>query len=186
MLGELLLNLDLNLKKIENDKNNNCGSCKLCIDSCPTNALKDFTLDKESCIQHLSTELNWPEKINGKKFIELWSTRFFGCTDCIDNCRMNRCQKTGSLNQEELTGFIGTTFNPETILTFKKADYKNHFRNNQLTAGWIPVVALARNGLASLYNQNKIKMIEEYFNNINNFGWDKEEIDYLKKFKIFI
>ncbi len=64
--------------------------------------------------------------------------------------------------------------------------YKAFFKNNQISAGWIPTVTLARNMMASLYNLRRIDMIEEYIKKIDNYGWDESEKEYLKNFYFFL
>lgn len=183
VLGEILLKENLEISKEKSVPALHCNSCSKCIDICPTGALEDVGLNKELCIQHLSSELTWPEEIGGKKFIKLWGTRFFGCTDCLDICPMNDLYTKNGIGEDVMTGFIGTSFDTENILKFTKRDYKNYFRNNQLSSSWIPEAALARNALASLFNLKKLGLIEDYFSSLKNLGWNDEEIMFLKKFK---
>ena len=178
VLGELLLAEELPASK---PRVISCGDCNICVEYCPTGALSnDGRVNKEICIQHLSSELEWPDKINGKNFLDYWGVRFFGCTDCIDSCPENNYVK--KINNDKLSGFIGTSFNPEKIILFNKNDYKNYFRSNQLGASWIPEAALARNALASLYNLQKKSIIKSYLENISIYGWDEEERKYLTDF----
>jgi epoxyqueuosine reductase len=177
VLGEILIDCEIETDLPQDKK---CGSCKLCINSCPTGALKENgKIDKSLCIQHLTTQLDLPEKINGQYFSDFWKNRFYGCTNCIDICPQN--EKNIKQN-EELVGFIGTTFDVTKILDFKKDDYKKYFEKNQLSAGWVKEVVLARNGLLSLYGQKKFETIKEYLNKVETFNWDMGEEKYLKEF----
>ena len=96
---------------------------------------------------------------------------------------MNDLYKKSGIDENELIGFIGTVFDPANILKFTKRDYKNYFKNNQLSSSWIPEAALARNGLASLFNLKKLELIGEYFNSLKNFGWNEEEMIFFEEFK---
>jgi epoxyqueuosine reductase len=184
ILGELLLPFEF----IPSEKlNSNCGKCNLCIDACPTKALTDNgRLKRKLCIQHLSSEYDWPEKINNKSFIKIWGVRFFGCTNCIDICPFNKSSHKIDYKEEELIGFIGTTFDVMNVLKFNKNDYKTFFKRNQLSANWIPTATLARNCLASLYNLDRKEIIEEYIKKLDNYDWNDLEKKFLKKFCFFL
>ena len=64
-----------------------CGSCRACIDACPTNAIMDeYAVDANKCISYLTIEnkSEIPEKFKGK--FENW---IFGCDICQDVCPWN-------------------------------------------------------------------------------------------------
>ncbi len=183
VLGELLLSIKLPSFDIINDS---CGECNECIKACPTGAISEYgVLNKDLCIHHFSSQLNWKKIIGNKNFIKLWGNRFFGCTACIDICSFNKNNIKIDKN-DRLIGFVNTTFDLKNLLRFDKDMYKAFFKNNQISAGWIPTVTLARNMMASLYNLRRIDMIEEYIKKIDNYGWDESEKEYLKNFYFFL
>lgn len=69
-----------------------CGSCKRCIESCPTEAiLPDKTINGSKCISYFTIELKdeiIPEEQKGK--FQNW---MFGCDICQDVCPWNRFSK---------------------------------------------------------------------------------------------
>ena len=69
-----------------------CGSCTLCIDTCPTDAiLDDKVIDGSKCISYFTIELKdmlIPEKMKGQ-----FANKMFGCDICQDICPWNRFSK---------------------------------------------------------------------------------------------
>lgn len=66
---------------------NQCGSCTLCIDSCPTGALeRPFYLDASRCLSYLTIEYKGAvNRENGKDM----GNCFFGCDRCQEVCPFN-------------------------------------------------------------------------------------------------
>lgn len=69
-----------------------CGTCRKCIDACPTNAIsEDKVVDGSQCISYFTIELKdllIPENMKGK--FQNW---LFGCDTCQDVCPWNRFSK---------------------------------------------------------------------------------------------
>lgn len=69
-----------------------CGSCRKCIEACPTEAiLPDKTVDGSRCISYFTIELKdalLPAEMKGR--FENW---MFGCDTCQDVCPWNRFSK---------------------------------------------------------------------------------------------
>jgi hypothetical protein len=76
---------------------------------------------------------------------------------------------------EELTGFIGTTFTLEEILTMKKSGIRQRFHKNQLSARWVGELRLVRNALASLFNLGNSASILNYLNQMNRLEFSPED-----------
>jgi epoxyqueuosine reductase len=91
-----------------------CGSCRKCIDSCPTNAIKeDRVINGSQCISYFTIELKdeiIPSEMSGQ--FKNW---MFGCDICQDVCPWNRFSKP---HQEK-------EFDPlPGILDFSKKDWE--------------------------------------------------------------
>ncbi len=90
-----------------------CGSCRKCIDACPTDAIiEDRVIDGSKCISYATIELKneIPDTFKGK--MADW---MFGCDICQDVCPWNRFSKPH--HQEK--------FNPNPLLkNLKKSDWQ--------------------------------------------------------------
>lgn len=86
-IGELLLNLELDYdcERIED----HCGTCNLCIDSCPTKAITEpYVVDSTRCISYVTIESREPEIDH--ELTPLLNGWVYGCDICQDVCPWNR------------------------------------------------------------------------------------------------
>jgi epoxyqueuosine reductase len=86
-IGELLLNLDLDADADRAE--DHCGTCTLCIDACPTQAITEpYVVDSNRCISYATIELRTPELPDSiEQNLSGW---FYGCDICQDVCPWNR------------------------------------------------------------------------------------------------
>ena len=107
-----------------------CGSCKRCVEACPTEAiLPDKTIDGSRCISYFTIELKEaliPENMQGK--FHNW---MFGCDACQDVCPWNRFssphREEGFQPLPEVLSYSTKDWEALTEETFKKL-----FRNSPL------------------------------------------------------
>jgi epoxyqueuosine reductase len=89
-IGTLITDLDLTAD--DAFAKDYCGTCRKCIDACPTNAIKENkVIDGSRCISYFTIELKEeliPVEMKNK--FEHW---MFGCDICQDVCPWNRFSK---------------------------------------------------------------------------------------------
>ena len=80
--------------KFDKSEKNHCGSCKACIDICPTDAfVKPYQLDARKCISYLTIEHKGPIDLSLR---EKMGNRIYGCDDCLAVCPWNKFAKKSS------------------------------------------------------------------------------------------
>jgi epoxyqueuosine reductase len=127
-LGEIVLNLELQADAPETT--DFCGTCTMCLDACPTNAIiAPRIVDSNRCISYVTIESRGPEfpdeisqNLNG------W---LYGCDTCQDVCPWNRFEKP---SEEERFEPRPNNVSPDLaeILNLSPEKYAERFRRSPM------------------------------------------------------
>ena len=148
-IGELLLNLELEYE--EDQIADQCGSCTLCLDACPTGAIVEpYVVDANLCISHATIEsraatirADVAERLDG------W---FYGCDVCQDVCPWNHTTPvTGETRFEPRERNVNASLAETLELT--PESYAARFRGSAMKRA--KLTGLQRNARALLENSTK-------------------------------
>jgi len=182
-LGVILTTLDLEptLGVNELPPPDLCGSCRRCLDACPTQAfVEPYVMDARKCISYLTIELRGaiPEELRG-----LMGNHVFGCDICQDVCPWNRRSPVVTLPQFQPRVFPPAEGNHagaslplqdeslylprlEWLLGLSEADFRGLFRGSPVKrTKWRGLmrnacIALGNSGLRpGMADQSRIKAL---------------------------
>jgi epoxyqueuosine reductase len=143
-LGELLLDIEVEYDTAREE--DHCGTCTLCLDACPTQAITaPYVIDSNLCISHATIELRdaeLPREVAGR--LDGW---LYGCDVCQDVCPWNRFeQPTAETRFEPRPGNVSPDLAEIAALTHDA--YVERFRHSPIKRA--KLAGLQRNARALL------------------------------------
>lgn len=126
-LSELITDLEL-----ESDVpfQGSCGSCRICIDECPTGAIEENGIDARKCIAYLTIEhkTEIPEALRDQI-----GNHVFGCDECLNVCPYTIKQKESTaLDLKSESGF-GPALDLATLFQLKsQSEYEKIFEGTAI------------------------------------------------------
>lgn len=148
-LGEILLNVELEYGDMPVE--DHCGTCRKCIDACPTGAIvAEKIVDSARCLSYATIELRdaeLPPKI--QENLNGW---LYGCDICQDVCPWNRFQKPTEETRFEPRA-ENVSADLDRILELTPETYAERFRRSAMKRA--KVHGLKRNAQALKTNGGK-------------------------------
>ncbi|MEI6504128.1 MAG: tRNA epoxyqueuosine(34) reductase QueG, partial [Armatimonadota bacterium] len=134
---------------------NHCGTCRACLDACPTRAFPEpYVLDANRCLSYLTIELRGAISPDLRTAV---GERVFGCDVCQEVCPWNRRAPVGT----EPAFAPAPGMNPlplEELFFWHEARFRERFRRTPLWRS--KRRGLLRNAAIVLGNQHSIASLE--------------------------
>lgn len=130
LLGELLTTLDL--PPDEPFTADRCGTCRRCIDACPTDAIHETerAVDARLCISYLTIELRGSIPVELRPLI---GNRVFGCDICQEVCPWNDERDTGAPVSGRAWATASMIEWAEELIGLDEEGYRARYRDTALT-----------------------------------------------------
>jgi epoxyqueuosine reductase len=150
-LGVILTSLELPPNLPAADR---CGTCRRCIDACPTHAfIEPYKLDASRCISYVTIEKRGaiPEELR-----EGVGRQVFGCDICQDVCPWNRrAPVTAAPEFQPRSGLVNPAL--EWLATMKEEEFRMTFRGSPIRRA--KRSGLRRNAVVSIGNSGDRRFI---------------------------
>lgn len=127
-LAALLTNLELEAD--EPFDSSHCGTCRACLDACPTNAfVEPFVLDGSKCISYFTIE---SQSLPAPEIREQIGDWLFGCDICQEVCPWNRKPEAYVQSETELSQPNVTWLPNDAVQLFTMSDdeFREKFRKS--------------------------------------------------------
>lgn len=140
-----------------------CGSCRRCVDVCPTGAItSDYEVENDLCISYLTIENRGPIPVALRKPIGTW---IFGCDLCQEICPVNQLAGDVAFDEFRIRDSMNE-FDMRDILRMSQSDFHEKFRGTPIMrakyAGMQRNVCVA---LGNIGDPSDILLLEETLEN---------------------
>jgi epoxyqueuosine reductase len=126
-LGALLTDVEL---EVDQPMQKDCGTCRLCIDACPTNALDEaYHLAAERCIAYLTIEHRGPIADELRPKLGEW---IFGCDICQEVCPHNTSTRGRPRGWTEFDPRLGTRLDLVSLTQLDEQAFREHFQGSPI------------------------------------------------------
>ena len=134
LLGEIITTLELPADDPAADR---CGTCRRCIDACPTGAITDeYQLDARKCISYLTIEHRGEIEPALQRQMGDW---MFGCDICQDVCPWNS-KAPMAISPELQPRFASGSLDVNQVLRWGEQEYRDTLRHSAIKRVKLPVL----------------------------------------------
>ena len=153
-LGVILTSLELTPDPPA-DHGQHCGSCRRCLDACPTQAFDGpHRIDARKCISYLTIEHDGPIP---EEFRSAMGNRIYGCDDCLAVCPWNRFAQSAAANRAFLPRAELTAPRLADLLALDDASFREMFAGSPIKR--IGVKRMIRNCLIAAGNSGQPELM---------------------------
>lgn len=125
-----------------------CGSCRLCLDACPTACITEWAIDSEACLGYLNQKSD-EVPLQHREAMGDW---LFGCDICQDVCPHNVKAKAGLSPDYAPLPMPGAFPDLGQMAQMKDEEFEQWFRPT--AADWRGPEAIRRNAFVALGNSD--------------------------------
>jgi epoxyqueuosine reductase len=134
-----------------------CGTCRRCLDSCPTQAfLSPHRIDARRCISYLTIEHDGPIPAEFRKAM---GNRIYGCDDCLAVCPWNRFADAAAANRAFLARAELAAPRLADLLALDDAAFREMFAGSPIKR--IGRNRMIRNCLIAAGNSGELELVPE-------------------------
>src|SRR4051794_37933459 len=162
-LGVILTSLELEPDSPA-DHGQHCGTCRRCLDACPTQAFTGpHRIDARRCISYLTIEHDGPIP---EEFRKPLGNRIYGCDDCLAVCPWNRFADAAAANRAFLPRAELAAPRLADLLALDDQAFREMFAGSSIKR--IGVARMIRNCLIAAGNSGDGSLIEAIRPHLNN------------------
>ena len=152
-LGVILTSLELEPDEPA-DHGQHCGTCRRCLDICPTQAFDGpHRIDARRCISYLTIEHDGPIP---EEFRTAMGNRIYGCDDCLAVCPWNRFADSAAANRAFLPRAELAAPRLADLLALDDASFREMFAGSPIKR--IGVRRMIRNCLIAAGNSGDVEL----------------------------